>query len=354
MKKYITGLTIFAIILFISSLIIASDYKNSKRVFIVASYEDDHVCGWPQEAGTIKGLNKQGWFEGMNLVLETYYMDSKRTHTTPEAMKAQAEIALDKIEKFNPDIVVTIDDNAFREVGLRLIGRDDVSVVFSGMNGQPESYNKKAPFMETREKPGANCTGVYEKLYVVRSIKVMKNAIANSENGVFVGITDFTPTGNAITRQFEIELAGKPENEKWRLERVRDWNKYTALISELNKDKNVLAIYPVALSLKVSEDVTYTAPEIFKWTMDNCGKPDMALNYFFSKIGLFGGAAVDFQAMGFLAGKKAGLILNGNKAGNLPIEDAPEYAIVFNLARAKQLGIQIPEPLLTAADFVYQ
>ncbi len=80
----------------------------------------------------------------------------------------------------------------------------------------------------------------------------------------------------------------------------------------------------------------------------------MALNYFFSKVGLFGGAAVDFNQMGFLAGKKAGQILNGKAAGEISIEDAPDYAIVFNTKRAGQLGVNIPAPLLTAADVVYK
>ena len=35
--------------------------------------------------------------------------------------------------------------------------------------------------------------------------------------------------------------------------------------------------------------------------------------------------------MGKLAGQKDAKILSGTKAGDLPIEDAPDYAIVFNL-----------------------
>ena len=183
---------------------------------------------------------------------------------------------------------------------------------------------------------------------------VMQSAITGLKGKKIVGITDYSPTGNALTAQFKIELKSKPKNIGWELKRVKDWQEYTSLIKKLNDDKNTGALYPVALSLKVSDTVTYTAPEIFKWTVANSRKPEMALNYFFAKIGLFGGAAVDFKAMGLLAGKKAGQILNGEKAGNLSIEDAPDYAIVFNLKRAKGLGINIPHPLLTAADHVYK
>jgi len=51
--------------------------QEVKRVYIAASYEENHICGGPQEEGVIKGLNKTGWFEGMNLEVKRYYMDTK-------------------------------------------------------------------------------------------------------------------------------------------------------------------------------------------------------------------------------------------------------------------------------------
>jgi hypothetical protein len=34
-----------------------------------------------------------GWFEGMNLKIKRYYMDSKRKNTTPELMQKEARIS---------------------------------------------------------------------------------------------------------------------------------------------------------------------------------------------------------------------------------------------------------------------
>jgi putative ABC transport system substrate-binding protein len=351
----IKNLPLLILVCFVFSLVTTNVAgKEAKRVYIAASYEKNHICGGPQEEGVIKGLNKIGWFEGMNLKIKRYYMDTKRKNTTPEAMQKEAHIIFRQLKEFKPEVLVILDDNAFREVALPLANDKDLAVVFSGMNGQPESYNAKKHFMKKRETPGGNITGVYEKIYVVRSLMVMQSAITGLTGKKIVGITDYSPTGNALTAQFEIELKNKPGNIDWELEKVKNWQEYTSLIQKLNDDKKTGALYPVALSLKVSDTVTYSAPEIFKWTVENSRKPEMALNYFFAKIGLFGGAAVDFKAMGLLAGKKAGQILNGEKAGNLPIEDAPDYAIVFNLKRAKELGIDIPHPLLTAADHVYK
>ncbi len=325
-----------------------------ERVFILASYEKDNVCGGPQESGIIKGLNKEGWFEDLNMSIEYYYMDTKRTNNTPSAMKQQAKLALEKINTFRPNVLVVIDDNAFREIGLKLVNRKDISIVFSGMNEQPEDYNNIRFFMINRKTPGGNVTGVYEKLYILRSMDVINRSISNEPGNKVISITDFSPTGNAINRQIEIELADNKSQMKWEMKRVRNWQEYVELIQRINLDKEVKFIFPIALTLETSDGRTLIAPEIFKWTVKNSLKPEMALNYYFSKLGLYGGAAVDFESMGFLAGKKAGKILNGEKAGDLPIEDAPEYAIVFNIQRAKDLGIKIPLPLLTAADYLYK
>jgi len=45
-------------------------------------------------------------------------------------------------------------------------------------------------------------------------------------------------------------------------------------------------------------------------------------------------------------------ILLGEAPGNIPVEEAQRYALVFNLDRARQLGIQIPPDVLLAADEV--
>ena len=344
-----------ALIYPVVSGVFADTNASHSRVMIVHSYEQDHICGAPQEDGVVSALKDAGWVNGENLKILPYYMDTKKTHTTPEAIREQGRVALRLVNEFAPDVVVVLDDNAIREVMLPLVGRNDVSVVFSGMNGQPETYNEIKPYMKNKQRPGSNVTGVYEKLWANKSLVVMTAALGNiNKSSRVVGITDYSPTGNAITRQFELEITHENSPITWQLRRVKDFSEYSKLIKELNADDDVVAIYPAALTLKTSDGTTYTAKEIFAWTNANSTKPEMALNYYFAKIGLFGGAAVDFGAMGYLAGTKVAQILLGKKAGDLPIEDAKDYAIVFNTSRAKQLGITIPDALLTAADHVYK
>jgi hypothetical protein len=166
-------------------------------------------------------------------------------------------------------------------------------------------------------------------------------------------ITDFSPTGNGLTRQFEIELKDVTD-VRWEVRRVHDWSEYTALIQALNDDDDVKAIYPVALTLPAGDSGRYAASKIYDWTLAHSRKPDMAINYFFARMGLFGGAVVNFGAMGRLAGQQGAKILGGAKPGDIAIEDAPDYAIVFNLKRARDLGIEIPTRILAAANAVYK
>jgi hypothetical protein len=328
---------------------------ETARVMVVHSYSSEHVCGRPQGEGVAAALTDHGWHQGRNLELRAMFMDTKQVYTTPEAIRQRAALALAAVDEFKPHVLVVLDDNAIREVMLPLIDREGLSIVFSGMNGQPEDYDKKVRYLSSLAEPGHNVTGVYEKLHLVKSMRVIAAALGDLQPGDrVVGITDYSPTGNAITRQFEIELAGESPALGWELRRVKDFEEYKALIGELNQDPRVRAIYPAALKLKTATGETFAAGSIFEWTIANSTKPEMALNYHFSKIGLFGGAAVDFTAMGYMAGTKAAKILHGTKAGSIPVEDAADYAIVFNLRRALGLGIEIPKPLLTAADQVYK
>lgn len=67
-----------------------------------------------------------------------------------------------------------------------------------------------------------------------------------------------------------------------------------------------------------------------------------------------GRCRVDFIAMGRQAGKMVAQIMKETSPGDIPIEEAERYALVFNLRRARELGMEIPIDILMAADVVYK
>ena len=54
------------------------------------------------------------------------------------------------------------------------------------------------------------------------------------------------------------------------------------------------------------------------------------------------------------AGAYAARIIQGEKPGNLPIEQASKFTLVINQKTAKELGIVVPPTLLALADEVIE
>jgi ABC-type uncharacterized transport system substrate-binding protein len=342
--------TVFCLVSFFTFFQLNALSKSVPRVFIVMSYEQGNVCGQPQEDGVIEALEKAGFKDGETVKIYHFYMDTKRTYNTPSAIEKRGRMALEEIKRVKPDVVVTIDDNAARTVMLPLIGTD-IPVVFSGINKQPEDYNKIKHFMDSRKRPGNNVTGVYEKIHISTSFRVMKSILPGLKK--VLCLTDESPTGKAVRRQVEMELEADPPNIDYEVVSVKNFEQLRNIIEWVNNDPGIGAIYSGLTLLKTKDGKTQTAPEIIKYLVNHSKKPEMGVNSVFIKLGLFGGAGVDFRAMGRAAGKKAVRILQGVSASEIPIEDAWGYAIVFNLARAKMLDIQVPPDILGAAREVY-
>jgi len=319
------------------------------RIFILHSYEKDHVCGKPQSLGVQRALLKAG-FGADDIEIKSYAMDSKRTNNTPELLAQQADIALGMIREFKPHILVTLDDNAFRTVALPLVD-SDIQIVFSGMNNIPERYNQQAQWLDSWQAPGKNITGVYEKIHFSTAVKIQKNIQPEMEKLLIV--SDNSPTGKALIRQVKAEMAVTPLPVKHEIFITDSWEEYQKRIMAANQDDSD-AIYPIALLLKDAQGSSYTASEVLTWTGEHSVKPTLPLNFAFVKLGLLGGAGVDFEAMGYQAGEQVVKILRGENAANIPLEEAQRYALVFNLDRAGKLGIDIPSDILMAADDVYR
>jgi len=327
----------------------ASPAHCGQRVFILHSYERGHVCGQPQHDGAVASLEENGFAAGKNMTLSTYYMDTKRKNNTPQLIKEQARLAREKIREFDPDVLITLDDNAFAHVGLEFVD-SGMPVIFCGLNGQPEDYNRQKKFMESRKHPGHNISGVYEKLHISDAARIHFKLFPDPGKMLF--LVDKSPTGRAVKKQILMEIKNQGLVCDWEMQTMASWEDYKKTIRAANSSPDIGVIYPAALLLKDGQGNTHTAPEIFAWTVKHSKQPEIALNYSFTHMGLFGGAAVDFYAMGKQAGRMAAKVLEGEKAGDLPIEKARKYALAFNLDRAEQLGIDVPRDVILAADEV--
>lgn len=324
---------------------------DANKIIIIHSYSLDNICGAPQQQGIEESLAENGFKVGKNLIAHAYAMETKKVNNTPELIRKEAEIALIKIKELKPDVVVLLDDNAFRAIGLELVD-GGVNVVFSGLNGQPEDYNLIKKWMDSREKPGHNITGVYEKLHVKDAFRVQKMILPALKKALI--ISDESPTGKAVLKQVQKELVGNNLGIEFETVIAPSWEEYVNTIRKTCSRTEIGTIYPAATLLRDESGVSYSTSEIILWTVKNCQTPGIPLNYSFARLGMLGGAGVDFISMGRQAGNMVAAILKGTSPADISIEEAKRYALVFNLKRAEELGIGIPDDVLMAADVVYK
>lgn len=313
------------------------------RVYIVQSYENDHVCGIPQEKGIRTVLQKHF---GKAVDIRSHYMNTKTLNSSPARMQADAARAIGKIEDFKPDLVYTLDDNAFREVGLKLAGKP-YPVVFSGLNRQPQDYNRTTRFLDPQGRPSRNITGIYEKLHLQTALNVMREVQPDLRQ--VVALLDGTPTGQAIHKQLLREISAGDGQTKLTIRTVTTLADYLREIKHINADPAVQAVYPVVLSVKDAQHRSVGFRDTLRIFLQNCRKPGIPINFAFAKLGLLGGASVDFTAMGEQAGNMGVQLLQHKDIRQVPVESAQKAVITFNTARAKMLGIDIPDNILASA-----
>jgi basic membrane lipoprotein Med (substrate-binding protein (PBP1-ABC) superfamily)/ABC-type uncharacterized transport system substrate-binding protein len=314
------------------------------RIYIVQSYENDHVCGIPQERG-IRAVIRDRLGDGVEI--RTHYMNTKTVNSSPSLMRADAVKALRAIDAFKPDLVFTLDDNAFREVGLELADKP-FPVVFSGLNGQPRDYNRILRFLNDAGMPTRNITGVYEKLHILTALNVMQEVLPDIRH--VVALLDDTPTGRAIRKQLQHEMSGQKASISLTIRTVSTLNDYLREIERLNADPMVQAVYPAVLSVKNRQGKSVGSRDTLRIFLQRSRKPGIPINFAFAKLGLFGGASVDFGAMGEQAGNMGVHLLRHQNTRPLPIESAHKAVITFNAARAGMLGIEIPNDVLATAE----
>ena len=344
------GMTLVVVLILCAGQVAAG---SGRRVLILHSHNSEHLAGAPQQAGAIQAMKDAGFRPGGNMCLKIHAMAAHPGKDTPREISRQINHAVSRIAAFRPEVILTVGDTAFATVALPL-ARTPVSIVFSGLRGQPETYNQFIRFMVSRQRPGHNITGVYEKRHIRQALAVLSRVIDLKKVRM---VHDLTPIGRIIADQIALEL--QPEITlpplPCRTEQVdlASWEAFQQEIAAINMSPEIDAFYLGALMLEDAGGNTHSATDIIRYAIAHAKKPAIGIDAAAINHGLYGGTSVDFYAMGYQAGEKIVAILGGAEAGSLPIQDAQTATLVFNLARSDTLGLKIPSEILLGADRVF-
>jgi ABC-type uncharacterized transport system substrate-binding protein len=95
-------------------------------------------------------------------------MDTKRI-TRKEGQSLKSREFTEIIKKFKPDLIFLGDDNAANYIGNEFLD-SGIPIVFWGVNNTPVKYG----IVDSKDRPGHNVTGVYQKTYYKESLNLLK------------------------------------------------------------------------------------------------------------------------------------------------------------------------------------
>ncbi len=300
------------------------------KVLLVHSYHP----GYPWTDAISRGVRMN---LPSNLVdLQIVYMDTKRK--TSEAWKVQAgQRTLELIDTWKPDVVITADDNAQQYVGTQLRGRDDVQLVFCGVNAEPDVYGY----------PAANVTGVLERPHFAESLEMLQ-AIVPDARRVIV-LSDASPTTTQTYRYLKqqptpLEVIGWHE--------AATFSEWQQTVRNASEQADAIAVYTYHAVAPDDGGESLAPEKVMAWTIENAGVPILGFLVFAVDDGAMCGQAESGTEHGLLAADLVAKILDGKPAGELPIIQAQASQSMLNLHSARQLGIDVPQEIIDRTDLV--
>jgi putative ABC transport system substrate-binding protein len=329
---------------------------DTKTAVALFSYHPGFWAVKDENKGLIQGLEELGYVEGQNIVIHRLYMDTKRANKSVEAQEAAADALLDKIQGIRPDILFVYDDDALRHIGGKLLDTD-LPIVFAGVNLLPTrpdyAWKKGGSFTalaDSLERPGHNITGVQEKILFKAGFQLLHRILPQAKTALFLSDnclagTEFIRTagGEGALDNPYITVVKKVYTDSF--ETLKE-----LILDYQDKVDCIVLFLPWTMEDKDGKHVPQD--QVVRWMLQNNKRPGIAFLDILAEEGYLCGVVVDMVKQGIYSGILGGRILNGEHPAIMPILDPVANRIMINLARAEQLGIDIPFEVLKDADVV--
>jgi putative tryptophan/tyrosine transport system substrate-binding protein len=276
----------------------------------------------------LQGLKEAGYVEGQNVAIEYRW----------------AENQYDRLPALAADLVrrrvAVIVANETPAVLAAQAATTTIPIVFT-TGGDPVALGLVASL----NRPGANLTGsvVLTTELAPKRLQLLRQVIPN---GTLGALTDpaFPPTQSTIA---DLQAAARTLGLQLTIVYARTDSDLEAAFATFSQQRTGAVVvsdsnfYTRRMEQLAALAARHALPAIFPYR-------EYALAGGLMSYGSSRGHA--FHQVGIYTGR----ILNGEKAADLPVEQAIKIELVINLKTAKALGLTIPETLLAIADEVIQ
>lgn len=316
------------IIFFLICALVFFAFSNSSkpRVLVLSSYATDFAWTKDINVGLSWTLDKKPYS------IQYHYMDTKRNPGAAYKEKA-GQLARRLIERWEPNVIISIDDNAQEFVAKYFNNHPKIDIVYSGVNAEASAYGfDKA----------SNVTGILERIPFL-SLKEIFLQILPPDRRRIVHYSDDSETSEAIHQEMA-DFDWRPINliEHRKVATFEEWKQF---IKNSGKIADFLLITHYHTLRRSSTDDTVVSPkEVMKWTIENSPIPDIGCWGFYVDDGGMLAVGISPYEMGEVAGKMTTEILeNHRRPSEIPTTKSQNFVMYMRESRLKQYGVDLPK-----------
>ena len=304
-----------------------------RRVLYVNSYHKGYIWSDNIEKGLLKALGGQASHDGefdtsnSDIDLKFFRMDTKLN--TSEDFKKDAALSAKKIiDKWQPDIVLTSDDNAAKYLIVPYYKNSPIPFVFCGLNWDASGYGF----------PFKNTTGMVEINPVLETIDILRNYAKGDRLG-FIGAKVLSEEKELHHFQEVLKInfaAGSlvSDFDEWKREYIK------------LQDKVDMLIWLAPMGIDGWNDELAD-----QFILENTKIPSGGTGDNNVRFALLGKVKIA-EEQGWWLGKTALRILDGTSPADIPLTTNKESRIYLNMQLAKKIGVIFPIELLEKATLL--
>jgi hypothetical protein len=310
---------------------IVYEVSRKPRVLILHSYGTDY--SWVTEVS--EGINRV--LAGKPYSVRWHYMDTKR-HPDDGFKERAGQAARDVIEQWQPNVIVTVADNAQALVGRYYANDPRFAVVYSGMFATPAEYGYDK---------AANVTGILERwpLDVIRQgiAQIFVNGGSDRRGPLRIRhIGDASETVSFLAGQIhDFDWGPDLEVVTAQAKTFADWQQQIT-IAGADADIVLFSLYHTLLR-EGKENEVVPPGEVMRWTQQHLRKPNVAGWGFSVEEGAMMAIGVSALEQGEEAARMVVRIIDdGRKPREIPATSSRQFLIYLRERELEKYHVKVP------------
>jgi len=321
---------IFAFLLLILNDMVWADVPYTEhKILLLHSYHD----GYPWTQDITQAIQDKLANKGVELKI--FYMDTKRHRLEPEK-QAIAQEAKTTIDAFNPDVLISADDNAAKYVIMPFYKNTSLPVIFCGINSDASIYGFTDK--NTGLSIAPNITGMIE----VRPTNHILKHLQLYAQGQKIGSLGIDAVSERIASRHVQDTFGRPFDKVYLHTHYEDWKKS---FLKLQNEVDMLFLHnPYGLQDWDAEDAKSFIEQNLKVPSGTTLSSLMPFTVF--------GIVQKGSEQGRWAAEAALRILDGESPMDIPVTSNKHGKLMINIRLVNKLKLQLDLKLLKTAEII--